>query len=86
MVKRDPKYNPIAADTLQMVLERYDVDRVIVGHTIFNEVTSLHEGKVIAVNVDNDKNRKHKRSRALLIEGNEIWLVGDQGKIKELKN
>ena len=86
MVKRDPKYNPIAADTLQMVLERYDVDRVIVGHTIFNEVTSLHEGKVIAVNVDNDKNRKHKRSRALLIEGNEIWLVGDQGKIKELNN
>ena len=84
MVKDDPKYNPIAADTLQMVLERYDVDRVIVGHTIFNEVTSFHQGKVIGVNVDNDKNRKHHRTRALLVEGGETWLVGDKGKMVKI--
>ena len=75
MVRDDPKYSPIAPDTLAMVLRRHDVDRIVVGHTIFSEVTSLHGGKVVAVNVDNKKNRKHHRTRAMLIEGAIIRFV-----------
>lgn len=75
MVRDDPKYSPIAPDTLAMVLRRHDVDRIVVGHTIFPEVTSLHGGKVVAVNVDNKKNRKHHRTRAMLIEGAIIRFV-----------
>lgn len=80
MVRNEPKYSPIAPDTLDMVLRHYDVDRVIVGHTVFPEVTSLHGGKVVAVNVDNKENRKHHRTRALLIEGETLFFVDDEGK------
>ena len=72
--------SPIAPDTLDMILRHYDVDRVIVGHTVFPEVTSLHGGKVVAVNVDNKENRKHHRTRALLIEGETLFFVDDEGK------
>ena len=80
MVRNDDRYRPISPDTLSMVLRRYDVDHVIVGHTIFDEVTAFHSGKVIAVNVDNRKNRKKKKSRALLIENTTYSYVNDEGK------
>lgn len=79
LVRTDAKYNPLPADSLQLILQRYGVERIIVGHTIFKEVSSFYGGKVIDVNVDNEENRKKKRSRGLLIENNRYLLVGDKG-------
>ena len=79
MVRKEERYSPIAHDTLDMVLRHYNVDRIVVGHTIFPEVTSLHGGRVLAVNVDNKKNRKSRRTRAILIEGTVVSFVDDDG-------
>ena len=79
LVRTDAKYSPLPADSLQLILQRYGVERIIVGHTIFKEVSSFYDGKVIDVNVDNAENRKKKRSRGLLIENNRYLLVGDKG-------
>ena len=78
------RYHPIASDTLNRLLQRYDADRIIVGHTVFDDITTFYEGRVIAVNVDNAKNREAGIGRAILIEDDKTWVVGDKGKIKEL--
>lgn len=80
LVRDDEKYHPIASDTLNMILKRYDAERIIVGHTIFDDVSTFHEGRVIGVNVDNAENRKKNRSRALLIEDGKFWIIGNEGK------
>jgi hypothetical protein len=36
------------------------------------------------VNVDNEENRKKKRGRALLIDGNTYLVVGDKGTMRKL--
>ena len=77
MVLDQPKYAPIAKDTLEMVLRQYNVDRVVVGHTIFDDISSFHSGRVIAVNVDNKKNRENHKSRAILIEDDRIYIIYD---------
>ena len=41
-------------------------------------------GKVIDVNVDNKENRNKRRGRAVLIEGNTYYVVGDNGKMRKL--
>ena len=79
LVRTDAKYNPLPADSLQLILQRYGAEHIIVGHTIFKEVSSFYDGKVIDVNVDNAENRKKKRSRGLLIDNNRYLLVGDKG-------
>lgn len=84
MVRKDEQYHPLAADTLRLLLDRYAVKRIIVGHTIFPDITEFYGGRVIGVNVDNAKNRKEKRGRAILIEKNRISVVGDEGFIREL--
>ena len=75
MVRNDEQYNPITTEGVDAILSQYGVNRVIVGHTIFPEVTLFHDGKVIGVNVDNQKNMDAGRTRGLFIRGAEIEIV-----------
>lgn len=83
LVKEKPKYNPLSQDTLQLILKHYRAERIIVGHTIFDDVSAFYKGKVIGVNVDNEENREKKRGRALLIEGDKLFIVGDKGVLRK---
>ena len=78
------KYNPLAADTLDLILDRYQADRVIVGHTIFDDVSTFYDGRVIAVNVDNAVNREAGLGRGILIRKDGIHVVGDNGILRRL--
>lgn len=51
-----------------MLMDRYKAKHIIVGHTIFKDISTFYNGKVIGVNVDNKENREKKRGRAMLIE------------------
>lgn len=84
LVRTDAKYHPLPQDSLQMILKRYQVEHVIVGHTIFKDISTFYEGRVIGVNVDNEENRKKKRGRALLIDRNRYLVVGDKGMLRML--
>ena len=84
LVMDEPKRRPVSADTLDLIRTRYQVDHIIVGHTIFRNVRTFYDGRVIDVNVDNPVNRKKRRSRALLIENGVYYSVTDRGKRKRL--
>lgn len=86
MVRKDAKYKPLASDTLDLILQKYAVQRIIVGHTIFDAVSTFYDGRVIGVNVDNDENREARRSRGILITNDGIYAVGDEGVMQKLLN
>lgn len=79
MVCADEKYDPLKPEQTGALLRRYDADRLLVGHTIFPDISTFHDGRVIAVNVQNDLNRRKNRGRAVLIEGSRISVVGNRG-------
>lgn len=79
LVRKDTKYHPITQDSLQMIMDRYKVNHIIVGHTIFKDITTFYGGKVIDVNVDNKKNDRMKYGQALLIDRNTYYVVGNKG-------
>lgn len=84
LVKEKAKYHPLPADSLSLILQKYESDRLFVGHTIFEDISTFYDKRVVAVNVDNRKNRKAKRGRAVLIEGDRIIVVGDKGRMRTL--
>ena len=47
--------------------------------TIFEDVSTFHDERVIDVNVNNSKNRDNGLGRGLLIEGDKYMKVGDCG-------
>ena len=79
MVCTDEKYDPLTPEQTDALLRRYDADRLLVGHTIFPDISTFHDGRVIAVNVQNELNRRKNRGRAVLIEGSRISVVGNRG-------
>ena len=85
MVLKGPRWEPVTTDTLNLILQRYDIDHVIVGHTMFRDIRCSNKGRVIYVNVDNRRNRDKGRGRALLIDHGRYFVVGDKGVLRELK-
>ena len=79
MVCADEKYDPLTPEQTDALLRRYDADRLLVGHTIFPDISTFHDGRVIAVNVQNELNRRKNRGRAVLIEGSRISVIGNRG-------
>lgn len=84
MVSKDDKYNPINDTDVDAILKQYDVKRIFVGHTIFDEVSSFYGDKVIDVNVNNKKNRSEERSRGILLKNNKPYLIYDNAKDNKL--
>lgn len=76
--------NRLSSDSLDLMLQRYEADRIIVGHTVHKEISSFYEGRVIDVNVDNEKNRKENRTRALLIDNGTIYVVRNSAVREEI--
>ncbi|KAA6331579.1 hypothetical protein EZS27_019831 [termite gut metagenome] len=71
--------------TLDLLLQRYGVKRIIVGHTIHTDISTYYGGKVIDVNVDNQKNWDAGRGRGILIEKGKTYIVYDTKADKELQ-
>lgn len=80
LVYDEPSRRPVPADTLDLIRARYDVDHLAVGHTIFRDISTFYGGRVFDVNVDNRVNRRKRRGRAVLVECDTYYVVGDRGK------
>ncbi|MDR1224308.1 MAG: metallophosphoesterase [Tannerella sp.] len=79
MVRNDEKYNPLHIDILDRLLKKYQAKRIIVGHTVFPDITAFYGGKVIAINVDNKENFEKVLGRGLLIKNKTTFVIGDKG-------
>ena len=83
MVKGEEKYRPSTPEDVDRILKKYGVNRIFVGHTIFDDVTAFFNGKVVVVNVNNQKNRESGKGRGILMKGNTLYVIYDKGKPRE---
>lgn len=84
LTRNDAKYFPSHIDTVKQILKKYNVDRIIVGHTIFPDVISFYNGLVVAVNVNNKKNFDSVSGRGILVEKGKTFIVGDKNILRVL--
>ena len=77
---RKKYYEKVDAAGLENILSYYDVDHIIIGHTIAEEeVSSDFYGKIIRVDIKHPKEKFTGRSQALLIENGKYYKVNDIG-------
>ncbi|MDE5611487.1 MAG: metallophosphoesterase [Odoribacter sp.] len=81
MVRSADQYFPVEPQEVTALLEKFGVSRIIVGHTIFDDITTFYRRRVIAVNVDNEENREKDRGRGIVIENGGISVLYDSGKL-----
>lgn len=78
MVKSADKYLPVDRTDVARLLKKYKADRVLVGHTIFDDITTFCQGRVVAVNVDNKENMEKGRGRGILMVGDRVFVIYDK--------
>ncbi len=84
---KDYKYYPKATiNEVNNLLEYYESERVVVGHTIVDEISTDYNGKVVRTDLIHPVDiNSPEVSKALLIEGETLYKVDDTGKKTEVK-
>jgi len=77
----DNQNNSISEADIDRTLARFKVKRVVVGHTTLEKVSSLRNGKVMAV----DAGIQHKRAEALYIQKGKVFRAFPDGSRVEIK-
>lgn len=73
-------YTKTEESKLDEILAYYNVETVIIGHTIRDSVVSTdYNGKVVRIDIHQPEERGTGKAEALLIEGNEFYRVNDLG-------
>jgi hypothetical protein len=67
---------------LNEILNYYQAGHIVVGHTPVNEISALHDGKVIAINVPFDE--PAIKTEGLLIQNNKFYVVDTDGIYTEM--
>lgn len=62
------------------VCKYYGVNKIIVGHTIVDEIKTHYNGKVIGIDVQRNHDNKKQKPSALLIENDQYFAVDEHGR------
>lgn len=85
MVKTSSSYNPIADEDVSALLKKYNVKRIIVGHTENSRVKYTYNKKVYDICVNHPDAFDDEETRAVVIEGDDIQAINDKGELVTIK-
>lgn len=74
----------VTGDEIDRMLKHYSADRITIGHSIFDNMSELYGGRVIAIDIDHAENFADGKMYALMIEGNVFRVIDLQGNMLEL--
>lgn len=81
-----PKLAQAKPEEVEAACKFYDVDRIVVGHTIVPQVTALYSGRVVAVNVNIERNKDgHPIAESLLMKNGAFLRAKISGEVEPLK-
>jgi hypothetical protein len=75
----------LTSDSLAVILKHFDAEKVIIGHTVFDEITNLYDGSVIAIDLDHAENHKKGFMKALWFDSSGFSVINNKGSLSPLK-
>jgi 3',5'-cyclic AMP phosphodiesterase CpdA len=69
----------ITGATVDEILKRYGVRKIVVGHTILDEVSEFFDGRIICVKVNSKRNIERGTSRGIVITPTDLWAIDNKG-------
>ena len=76
--------NKMEQGDMDNILKQVDAKKIIIGHTIFDEINFLYDGKVIAIDLEHRENTEKGFMKGLLFESNGFFIIDDKGFKKSL--
>ena len=86
MVTDHSYYDKIHEEDLTKILNHLGVKKIVLGHSMVNEISSDFNGKVIRIDVQHGIQKKSGLTRGLLIENGKEYSIDDLGNRTLLKS
>ncbi|MBK8507032.1 MAG: hypothetical protein IPL46_35585 [Saprospiraceae bacterium] len=71
-------------EQLESVLNYYEVDRMIIGHTVMPDICADYQGKLIKIDILHGQSKNTGYTKGILAENNQIYKVDDLGNKERL--
>ena len=79
-------YSKISEIQVDKILKKYNVDKIIIGHTVVDDITYDFNYKVLRIDVKHGKSKFSGKTSGILIENNAIYKVNDLGEKFNIAN
>ncbi|MFT4663593.1 MAG: hypothetical protein ACI8YQ_000095 [Polaribacter sp.] len=73
-------FNDLTSDVVRRILTQFGATRVVVGHTIVDDISTLQDGMVYAIDVKHSEKVKDAKYNAMLVEDGRYFKVNYRGK------
>lgn len=77
-------YHKITTTDLEKVLNFYNVEKIVVGHTVVENVSNDFNGRVIRIDVKHGKQKNSVLTKGLLVENEIEYIIDDKGNKERL--
>jgi hypothetical protein len=79
----EEKWEKSDPEIIKGILQKYDLEKIIVGHTTFAQIKTVQNQQIIAI----DAGLKYQESgQALLFQNNKFFVLASSGGISELSS
>jgi hypothetical protein len=78
-------YKRINIQTFNEILNFYDVEQIVIGHTIVEDVQLDFDNNLINIDVKHGKKKHSGKTKGVLITPNAIFRIDDTGERRKLK-
>ncbi|MCK5146491.1 metallophosphoesterase [bacterium] len=72
----------ITESQLDVILNALNSSRIIVGHSVVDEISGLYDGRVIAIDLDHEENTQNGWMHALYIDDGKFYIIDNNGNAK----
>jgi hydrogenase maturation factor len=79
LVASNNGYEKASESQVDTILDFYGVKKIIVGHTLVDNISSDYHGRVLRADVKHSESKLSEESQALLIEGGVFYRVSGNG-------
>jgi len=78
-------YDKIKEDDLDKILDRYSVKKIVIGHTVVEDISTDYHGKVIRIDLKHGTEKNSGKTKGLWIEDGREFQVDDLSPMEEIR-
>ncbi len=75
----------LSPDTVSNILNAFEAEKVIIGHTIFDKISYLYDERIIAIDLDHSSNSSNGFMNALWFADGRFSVIDDKGILTEIR-
>lgn len=76
--------NPISQKQIDIITAHFQVDHIVVGHTLQTKIRSYYKDKILAIDLSHKKNLPKEKLQTLIKINNKFYVLHQSGEKYEL--